>query len=53
MSKLTDLTVKRAKPRDKRYSLSDNGSGLWLVVQPSGFKSYVTAVWHADQGHAR
>ena len=42
MTRLTDLAVKSKKPKDKRYSVSDNGSGLWLVVQPSGHKSYVT-----------
>jgi integrase len=42
MTKLTDLKVKNAKPTDKRQHISDNGSGLWLVVQPSGHKSYVT-----------
>jgi len=42
MSKLTDLRVKNAKPTDKRLSISDNGSGLWLIVQPSGHKSFVT-----------
>jgi integrase len=42
MAKLTDLRVKNAKPTDKRQSISDNGSGLWLIVQPSGHKSFVT-----------
>ena len=42
MAKLTDLKIKNSKAADKRYALSDNGSGLWLVVQPSGHKSYVT-----------
>ena len=42
MAKLTDLAVRNAKPKDKRYERSDNGSGLWLVVQPSGHKSYIT-----------
>jgi integrase len=44
MAKLTDLKIRNAKPADKRYALSDNGSGLWLVVQPSGYRSYVTWV---------
>jgi integrase len=42
MSKLTDLRIKHAKPTDKRQHISDNGSGLFLVVQPSGFKSFAT-----------
>jgi integrase len=42
MSKLTDLRIKNAKPGDKRYHITDNGSGLFLIVQPSGHKSFVT-----------
>jgi integrase len=42
VTKLTDLAVRNAKPGAARYERSDNGSGLWLVVQPSGHKSYVT-----------
>jgi integrase len=42
MAKLTDLAVRNARPKDKRYERSDNGSGLLLVVQPSGHKGYVT-----------
>lgn len=34
---LTDLAVRRAKPREKPYKLSDSG-GLHLVVQPNGSK---------------
>jgi integrase len=49
VTKLTDLAVKNAKPKlDKktgkpvRNEVSDNGSGLLLIVQPSGHKSYAT-----------
>lgn len=40
--RLTPLRIKNAKPEADRYELSDGGSGLWLAVQPSGHKSYVT-----------
>ena len=36
---LTDLEVKRAKPREKRYTLCD-GRGLNLNVRPSGSKAW-------------
>ncbi|MCU6501526.1 integrase arm-type DNA-binding domain-containing protein [Rugamonas sp. A1-17] len=32
---LTDLTIKRARPKDKPYKLADGG-GLYLEVMPSG-----------------
>jgi integrase len=37
MAKLTDLQIRNAKPRDKKYKLS-GGSGLTLLVQPDGAK---------------
>jgi integrase len=37
---LTVLSVESAKPRAARYEISDAGSGLYLVVQPSGAKSW-------------
>ena len=33
--KLTELTIKQAKPREKEYKLSDGG-GLYLLVHPRG-----------------
>jgi integrase len=42
MPKLTDLSVRNAKPAADRYERSDNGGALRLVVQPSGHKSYAT-----------
>lgn len=36
---LTDISVKRAAPKDKRYMLSDH-RGLYLEVLPSGKKSW-------------
>ena len=59
MTKLTDLAVRNAKPKAARYERSDNGSGLLLIVQPSGHKSFVTRtrlnglpikVTHGDAG---
>jgi integrase len=41
MSKrLTALQIENAKPGKARREISDGGSGLFLVVQPSGHKSY-------------
>jgi len=37
MAKLTDLQIRNAKPRDKKYKLS-GGNGLTLVVMPDGAK---------------
>ena len=34
---LSDLRIKAAKPKNKPYKLSD-GSGLYLLVQPTGAK---------------
>lgn len=35
--RLTDVAIRKAKPRDKAYKLTD-GKGLFLWVQPSGSK---------------
>jgi hypothetical protein len=35
--KLTDTTIKAAKPKEKAYKLSDGG-GLLLLVQPNSSK---------------
>jgi len=40
MARLTAVRVANAKPGLKRQEISDNGSGLFLVVQPSGHKSW-------------
>ena len=39
MAKLRQSDVNKAKPRDTKYKLWDEG-GLYLLVQPSGVKSY-------------
>src|SRR6516225_4430595 len=38
--RLTALRVTNAKPGVTRQEISDGGSGLFLVVQPSGHKSW-------------
>ena len=40
MKRLTQLSVENAKPRAIRVEIPDGGSGLYLVVQPSGSKSW-------------
>ena len=37
--KLTDIAIKKAKPREKVYSLGD-GNGLSLIVEPNGSKGW-------------
>src|SRR5215471_8580776 len=37
---LTAKSVENAKPGSARREISDGGSGLYLVVQPSGHKSW-------------
>jgi integrase len=39
-SRLTAKSVENAKPGTSRREVSDGGSGLFLIVQPSGHKSY-------------
>ncbi|WP_342323680.1 tyrosine-type recombinase/integrase [Kosakonia sp. BYX6] len=36
---LTDLEIRRSKPRDKPYTLND-GSGLSLLIEPNGSKGW-------------
>jgi hypothetical protein len=36
---LTDLQIKKLKPKDKRYELTD-GKGLSIRVKPSGDKAW-------------
>src|SRR5215469_7866558 len=38
--RLTALSVENAKPGSSRREISDGGSGLYLVVQTSGHKSW-------------
>lgn len=41
---LSELIVKQAKPKEKRYTLSD-GRGLLLDVRPNGNKFWVVRIW--------
>jgi hypothetical protein len=36
---LTDLEIRRSKPREKPYTLND-GSGLSLLIEPNGSKGW-------------
>ncbi len=36
-NKLTEMTIKKAKPKDKQYKLAD-GEGMYLRVYPNGSK---------------
>ena len=38
--KLTDISVRKLKPGATAREVPDGGSGLYLVLQPSGFKSW-------------
>jgi integrase len=45
---LTDITIRKLKPRALRYEVGDAGARcLRVVVQPSGFKSYVVRFTNA------
>jgi integrase len=44
--KLTTKTVEHLKPSPQRQEVSDGGSGLYLVVQPSGAKSWAVRYRH-------
>lgn len=37
--KLTDMVIKKAKPKDKAYSLAD-GKGLSILIEPNGSKGW-------------
>ncbi|ECG1390469.1 TPA_asm: DUF4102 domain-containing protein, partial [Salmonella enterica subsp. houtenae serovar 45:g,z51:-] len=39
MPLITDLEIRRSKPRDKPYTLSD-GNSLSLLIEPSGSKGW-------------
>ena len=42
---LTDTQIKKAKPKEKEYSLSD-GQGLSLRVKPNGSKLWLFNYYH-------
>jgi len=37
-TQLTDTTITKAKPKEKKYKLYDGG-GLFLLVMPIGYKN--------------
>ncbi|MFO8083911.1 MAG: Arm DNA-binding domain-containing protein, partial [Desulfobacterales bacterium] len=37
---LTDLTIQKLKPKEKRYEISDS-KGLYIRVMPTGAKTWV------------
>ena len=48
--RLTDISVRNLKARTKRYELADPGArGLYVVVFPSGKRSYVLRYRHAGR----
>jgi len=51
-SRLTDLMVRKAAPRDKTYRLSDQ-RGLYLQVQPSGAKYWRYKYRFHEQGRLK
>lgn len=38
--KFTDIAINNLKPGAVRREISDGGTGLWIVIQPSGARSY-------------
>lgn len=49
---LSDLIIKQAKPREKRYTLSD-GQELILEVHPNGRKYWVIRLWRDGKERRR
>ena len=47
---LTELQVKSAKPKDKRYMMRDD-KGLYLRVDPSGNKYWILRYWEQKKEH--
>jgi integrase len=47
--KLTAKTIENLKPGPQRREISDGGSGLWLLVQPSGAKSWAVRYRYAGR----
>src|SRR5215470_6116736 len=47
--KLTAKTIENLRPGPRRREISDGGSGLWLVMQPSGRRSWAVRYRFADR----
>ena len=43
-NKLTELAIKRAKPKEKQYKLTD-GDGMYLRIYPDGKKYWQLQFW--------
>jgi hypothetical protein len=48
MSNLNDMAIKKAKPGDKPYKMTDGG-GLYLLVEPKGSKYWRMAYRYAGK----
>ena len=46
--KLTDMSIKKAKPKDKSYKLADGG-GMYLQIEPSGGKLWRYSYRHVGK----
>jgi hypothetical protein len=51
-SGLTAAWIARAKPKDKPYKLSDR-DGLYLLIKPSGTRSWRMPIGHPDPAFVR
>src|SRR5215471_12502621 len=47
--KLTAKTIENLRPEPRRREISDGGSGLWLVMQPSGRRSWAVRYRYAGR----
>src|SRR5262245_23059384 len=47
--KLTTKAIENFKPGPQRREISDGGSGLWLVLQPSGARSWAVRYRHGGR----
>lgn len=51
-NKLSDTAVRTMKPRDKEYAVND-GNGLYLIIRPSGTRSWSFRYTCRDTGKGR
>jgi hypothetical protein len=50
MANLTNITIRNLRPKPQRYEIPD-GNGLYVVVQPSGWKSFVVRYRYGGKTH--
>ena len=48
-NRLTARQVEAAKPGNKRLEIADGGNSLYLIVQPSGRRSWAVRYRHNDK----